>query len=74
VRTPLYFSSELLKKMSDAVLLDSAISSSTGVDKKKIKKWTKKVEKGEIQNAANYLLCRYSYNLLVRIYTLVLLL
>jgi hypothetical protein len=46
----------------DDMVINSATS---GIDKKKLKKWLKKVEKGEIHNIQSYYLCRYSLHLRV---------
>jgi hypothetical protein len=54
--------SEHISEVNDGVVN----SVENGVDKKKLKKWMKKVEKGEIHNIQSYYLCRYSLHLRVK--------
>lgn len=46
--------------------LDTESKQPWTLEKKKWKKWAKKTEKGEVQSSNTYLICRYSFNLMVR--------
>ena len=44
------------------------VSTSIVWDKKKFKKWQKKIERGEVQTTGSYALCRYFFGLQVTIF------